>query len=405
MTVSEIPENQPQANDQNGAVPVRSLRELIERVSVRGFHITSTEPEAGLAESPPFPFLAMVGQHEMKLALLLSLVNPLTGGVLLIGPRGTGKTTAVRSLVDLLPHTQRSLCYYGCMPDDVELGGMDAVCPECAIKYGRGEPLAVFDSVRLVELPLNARVEDVVGWMDERAALHDKVRIRKGILAQADMNLLYIDEVNLLSDQVIDAVLDAAALGSYTVRRGPVAATYRSRFVLIGSMNPEEGKLRPQMMDRFGLRVLVRGLDAVDHPDEILEAYRRVRIYHSNPRRIAAAYTPDTMLAQDEIQAARDLLPKVCLTDEVAQQGLKLVSELQLDSLRACVTLFEAARAYAALDGRETVNLEDLAAVAPMALRLRRSPFMAEFFSGQAKEEQELKEALVRVLPKQGGFK
>lgn len=165
-------------------------------------------------------------------------------------------------------------------------------------------------------------------------------------------------------------------------------------------MNPEEGKLRPQMMDRFGLRVLVRGLDAVDHPDEILEAYRRVRIYHSNPRRIAAAYTPDTMLAQDEIQAARDLLPKVCLTDEVAQQGLKLVSELQLDSLRACVTLFEAARAYAVLDGRETVNLEDLAAVAPMALRLRRSPFMAEFFSGQAKEEQELKEALVRVLPK-----
>jgi len=404
MTGSEIPENHPQSSEQDGSVPVRSLRDLIERVSVRGFQITGTESEAGLADSPPFPFLAMVGQYEMKLALLLSLVNPMTGGVLLIGPRGTGKTTAVRSLVDLLPHTQRSLCYYGCMPEDVESGGMDAVCPECAIKYGRGEPLAVFDSVRLVELPLNARVEDVVGWMDERAALHDKVRIRKGILAQADKNLLYIDEVNLLSDQVIDVVLDAAALGSYTVRRGPVSAAYSSRFVLIGSMNPEEGKLRPQMMDRFGLRVLVRGLDAAKNSGEILEAYRMVRFYHSNPRRMAAAYTTDTKIAQEEVQSARDLLPKVCLPDEVAQQGLQLISELQLDSLRACVTLFEAGRAYAALDGRETVDLDDLAAVAPMALRLRRSSFMAEFFSGQAKEEQELNAALARVLPKQGGL-
>lgn len=381
------------------AAPVRSLRELIDRVAVRGAHITGLEVESGLAENPSFPFLAIVGQSEMKLALLLSLVNPMTGGVLLIGSRGTGKTTAVRSLVDLLPKTARSLCYYGCMPEDVEAGGIDAICPECATKYGRGEPFSALDSVRLVELPLNARVEDVVGWFDERAALHEKARLRKGILAQADRNLLYIDEVNLLADQVVDVVLDAAALGSYTVRRGPVVATYNSRFVLIGSMNPEEGILRPQLMDRFGLRVLVRGWNAVDNHKEILEAYRRVQAFRENPHRMAAAYAADTALAREEVQSARNRLPKVCLTDEVAQKGLSLIAELKIDSLRASITLFEAARAYAALDGREKVDYEDLAAVAPMALRLRRSSFITEFFKEQSREERELEAVIEQTLP------
>ncbi|HEX9028003.1 MAG TPA: AAA family ATPase, partial [Anaerolineales bacterium] len=223
---------------------VRSLRELIERVAGRTITSVENEADAGLAVSLPFPFLALVGQSQMKLALLLCLVNPSVGGVLLIGQRGTGKTTAVRSLVDLLPQVPRSLCYYGCMPEDVEAGGIDAVCPECARKYASGEPLAVLDRVRLVDLPLNARLEDMVGGLDERLAVQDRVRLKRGILAQADRNLLYVDEVNLLAGDLVNAILDAAAQGSYTVRRGPLSATYRSRFVLIGSMNPEEGKLR-----------------------------------------------------------------------------------------------------------------------------------------------------------------
>ncbi len=394
-----------ETSPQKDAPPaVRSLRELIDRVSGRDMWKLTEEEDAGLADLLPFPFLALVGQKEMKLALLLALVNPSLGGVLLIGPRGTGKTTAVRSLLDILPQVPRSLCYYGCMPEDIEIGGIDAVCPDCARKYAESEPLASMDDVRLIELPLNARLEDVVGGVDERAAVHERMRLQRGILAQADRNLLYVDEVNLLADEVVDAILDAAAQGAYTVRRGPVAATYRSRFVLIGSMNPEEGRLRPQIMDRFGLRVLVSGLA---DPDERLEAYRRVQAYLTRPRQIIHAYADETDIAQAEIQVARDLVPQVDLTDRVARIGLRMINRLHVDSLRAEITLFEAARAYAALDGRSEVIPEDLREVAPMALRMRRSVFIEQFFTEQASEENELKEIIeysINSSPETGGI-
>ena len=363
------------------------MHELVDYVSGKSLP-TNTAEEVGLAEALPFPFLAIVGQKEMKLALLLGLINPSVGGILLVGPRGTAKTTAVRSLLDILPKVERSLCYYGCLPEDIESGGIDAVCPDCASKYAEGQPLVAPDRVRLVELPLNSRLEDVVGGIDERAAVHERLRVRRGILAQADRNLLYIDEINLLSDDIVDAILDAAAQGSYTVRRGPVSATYRARFVLIGSMNPEEGRLRPQILDRFGLRVIVRGLD---DPAERLEAYRRVQAYLANPRLMASAYGDEMVAAAEEIQSARVKLPKVRLPDRVARPAIKLVQKMGIDSLRAEITWFEAARAYAAADGRNKVSPEDLQAVAPMALRLRRSQFMAEYFSNQAGEEEELK--------------
>lgn len=388
----------PQPEDANlgdSTPPVRSLRELIDRVSGRGFHPPETVEDAGLAEVLPFPFLALVGQREMKLALMLALINPTMGGVLLIGPRGTGKTTAVRSLVDLLPQVPRSLCYYGCMPEDVETGGIDAVCPDCAKKYAEGKPLARPDRVRLVELPLNARLEDVLGGVDERAAVHDRLRIRRGLLAQADRNLLYVDEVNLLTGVVVDALLDAAAQGNYTVRRGPISATYRSRFVLIGSMNPEEGLLRPQILDRFGMRVVVRGLEL---DQDRLEAYHRVQAYLTNPRQTVGEYQYETGIARDELQIARDMLPKVTLPDEVARLGLTLIDNLHIDSLRAEITLFEAARAFAAVDGRQAVIADDLVEVAPMALRLRRSSFISDYFSQQQDEENEINRILEKNI-------
>lgn len=376
------------------AHPFRSLRDLVEYVAGKGVPLPPPE-EGRLAEIVPFPFLAIVGQKEMKLALLLGLINPNTGGILLIGPRGTAKTTAVRSLVELLPQVERSLCYYGCMPEDIEAGGMDAVCPTCAQKYARGEPLTMPDRVRLIELPLNARLEDVVGWAEEGPSpLPNRPRIRRGILAQADRNLLYIDEVNLLNDDIVDAILDAAAQGSFTVRRGPVSATYRSRFVLIGSMNPEEGKLRPQILDRFGLRVIVRGLET---PAERLEAYRRVRAYLTNPRGMNALYATETQAALEEIQAARARLPRVVLPDRLARRAIRLVQKMGIDSLRAEITWFEAARAYAAADGREHVTAADLRTVAPMALRLRRSPFMTEYFNHQEGEEEEMRRLLAEL--------
>jgi magnesium chelatase subunit I len=327
----------------------------------------------------------------MKLALLLGLINPNIGGIHLVVPRGTAKTTAVRSLLDLLPQVERSTCPYGCLPEDIETGGISAVCPDCAKKYGQGQPLTAPDAVRLIELPLNARLEDVVGGIDEHAAIHERMRVRRGILAQADRNLLYIDEINLLGDDIVDSILDAAAQGSYTVRRGPIAATYRSRFVLIGSMNPEEGRLRPQILDRFGLRVLVRGLEA---PAERLEAYRRVQAYLSNPRQMIGQFSAEMEAAASEIRSARERVRKVVIPDRIANPAIELVQRMGIDSLRAEITWFESARAYAAADDRDEVNVEDLRIVAPMALRLRRSQFMNEYFKGQVGEEKELSSLL-----------
>ena len=238
--------------------------------------------------------------------------------------------------------------------------------------------------------------------VDERAAAHERFLIRRGILSQADRNLLYVDEVNLLGDEVIDAILDAAAQGYYVVRRGPLSANYRSRFVLIGSMNPEEGRLRPQIMDRFGLRVIVRGLD---DSDERLEAYRRVRAYLSNPKETVAQYADETQSAQTEIQLARDLLSQVELPDPVAKLGLSLIEQLGIDSLRAEINLFEAARAHAVADGRLEVNPEDIKLVTPMTLRLRRSQFISDYLNQQETEEDELTKILSEIIPEASSSK
>jgi magnesium chelatase subunit I len=392
MTTPETPpEISPDAISPDTGEPThsfRSLKELIDFASgkelLKGMEQMG---DAGIAELLPFPFLAIVGQNEMKLALMLGLINPNVGGILLVGPRGTGKTTAVRSLLDLLPNIERSTCYYGCLPEDIETGGIDAVCPECAKKFAEGKSLTAPDRVRLVELPLNAQLEDVVGGVDERAAVHERMRIRRGILARSDRNLLYIDEINLLGDEIIDAILDAAAQGLYTVRRGAVSATYRARFVLIGSMNPEEGRLRPQILDRFGLRIVVRGLE---NAKERLEAYRRVQAYLTNPRAMVGLYAPEIEAAMTEIQEARKRLPHVGLPDKLAADAIALIQKMGIDSLRAEITWFEAARAYAAADSRNQVNAEDLHICAPMSLRLRRSVFMNEYFEGQKGEEDEL---------------
>jgi len=342
-------------------------------------------PDLGLAEHLPFPFLAMVGQLEMRMALLLAVINPAVGGVLLIGPRGTGKTTCVRSLADLLPYIEVSACPEGCLPTDVDAQGNLDVCLDCQRKLAAGESITRYEAVKLIELPLNARLEDVVGGINERIAVQQgRVRLEKGILARADQNLLYIDEVNLLDDMIVDAILDAAAQGSYTVRRGPMVGTYRSRFVLIGSMNPEEGRLRPQIMDRFGLRVWVQGLT---DPAERYEVYRRVRRYQANKRRFLAEWAAVTAEAREEVALARELLKQTELSEEAVKVGLGLVSALGIDSHRAEYTMFEAARAHAAADGRDVAGVDDIRAVATMALRQRRSEFMIEYFRQQSQED------------------
>ena len=378
--------------DSSSEIPsgIRSIKDLIDRVTGRNL-VAFEEEDSGISEQWPFPFLAIVGQKDMKLGLVLALINPNIGGVLLIGPRGTGKTTAVRSLIDLMPYVEISNCYYGCMEEDIEIGGIDSLCPNCIEKVARGERLSSLRPAKLVELPLNATLEDVLGSIDDRVDEPNRTRIKRGILSSADRNLLYIDEVNLLNDEIVDVILDASAQGGYTVRRGQFSATYRSAFTLIGTMNPEEGALRPQIMDRFGLRLIVKGLEELE---ERKEAYERARAYLNNPKSVVNSFADETMIARDEIEAARNLLPEVEIPEGVANAGLELIQKLGIASLRAEITMFEAARALAAADGRKLVNFQDLSLVAPMALRLRGSNFIDEYFVSQQLEEDEIAKEL-----------
>jgi magnesium chelatase subunit I len=356
------------------------------------------DQDHGISDQEPFPFLAIVGQNEMKLALLLALINPRIGGVLLVGPRGTAKTTAVRGLTDLLPSVRRSLCVHGCTETMIEEEGMAAICDSCAEKFGYGQPLTVEDRVRMMELPLNARLEDVVGGINERIALEQqRVRLERGILGHADGQILYIDEVNLLDDAITDAILDAASQGFYTVRRGPLKLRYRARFMLIGSMNPEEGRLRPQIMDRFGLRVLVKGL--ADSEDRY-RAYQNVLNHQRNPSRFADLYAHETLQLADELNAARERLDRVAISDEARTLGLSLVQALAIDSNRADITLFEAARAHAAADEREEAMPADIQAVALLSLRLRRSEMLSRYFTEQAQEDEEVSKLTADFLAK-----
>lgn len=368
-----------------------ALLELLSHSSTRAV-LDIQAPDLGLAEHRPYPFLAIVGQIEMKTALLLSVINPNIGGVLLIGPRGTGKTTAVRSLTGILPFVEVSDCEEGVLEEDLRVPDADLIYPDCYEKWKSGQPISHQEAVKLVELPLNARLDDVVGGINERIAVQRNiVRLERGILARADKNILYVDEVNLLDDQIVDAILDAAAQGHYTVRRGAMAGTYRSRFVLIGSMNPEEGRLRPQILDRFGLRVTVRGLT---NSDERIEVYRRMRDYGRNPTGFIQKWELDTADALDEVIAARERLKSTTISDEALRIGFELIKRLDIDSHRADYTMFEAARAYAASDGRTETVVDDIRAVAPLALRQRRSEFMVSHAEEQQAEDEQIRSTI-----------
>lgn len=363
-------EDTPFPQDETPIPPnIRSLKDLINLVTGKNEQPAASSGASGLADIRPFPLLAMVGLEELKLALLLSVINPAIGGALLIGPRGTGKTTAARGLSTLLPMVERSSCYYGCLPEDVEIGGIDAVCPDCARKYAEGNLSKIVEPMRIVELPLTSTIEDVIGSLDERALVHDRTRIKRGILSLADQNLLYVDEINLLPAQVTDAILDAAAQGTYTIRHGAISATYWSRFILVGSMNPDEGSLRPPIMDRFGLRVFAHPLE---ESRTRLLAYELAADYRRNPHQFVSRYEVETEAARQEIIAARKALPGVKTGNRIYKIGSEIIKELGIKSLRAEIALFEATRAYAAAAGREIPELNDLLTVAPLALRLRR---------------------------------
>jgi magnesium chelatase subunit I len=374
---------------------IKSLKELIDIVSGKNITQYDFQHDTGLAEPLFYPFLAIVGQFEMKLALILTIINPNIGGVLLIGPRGTAKTTSVRGLVDILPFVENSMCMYGCLPEDIETDGIDAVCQDCARKFGQNLPISEISKVRIIELPLNTHLDSVIGNLDEDTRVGTRKHLKKSILSLADNNILYIDEVNLLQNEVINSILDASAMGKYSIRKGSISKTYRSRFTLIGSMNPEEGNLRPQIMDRFGLRVVTSGLDK---NTDRLAAYYRVSQYLTNPYEFIRNYQEENDLARQEIEKARKFVWKVKIDPEIAKLGIELIKDLHIHSLRAELTLFEAAKALAASDNRDQITIEDIRTVAPMALRLRNSEYISKFIENNEVENQEIDTSLGKIL-------
>ncbi|MCA0352365.1 MAG: magnesium chelatase [Chloroflexi bacterium] len=335
----------------------------------------------------PYPLLGIVGQRELKTALTLALVNPAVGGVLLSGPYGVGKTTAVRGLLDIMPLVKRSRCENNCPPDDES-----DLCPTCLDFLARGESRLKDDLMRLIELPLNARLEDVVGGLNERVAIEQqRVVLEEGVLARANHNLLYVDEINLLDHAVVDAILDAAAQGQTFVRRGAMVKLYQSRLILIGSMNPEEGRLRPQILDRLGLRVWVGPLP---NARERLEIYRRAIAFRQDRTAFRMAYAQATTQLRLDVLKARELLPKVHLTKTAERYAMQVITQLAIPSHRAEIVLLEAARARAAADDRVRATPNDIKAVAPMALRWRQSPHLSDFLQQHETDEHLIAQAL-----------
>ncbi|MFF7963795.1 putative cobaltochelatase [Streptomyces sp. NPDC007903] len=319
--------------------------------------------------STRFPFTAVVGQQDLQLALLLNAVAPNIGGVLVRGEKGTAKSTAVRALAALLPEVEVVAgCRFSCDP-----ASPDPTCPDGPHTVEAAEARAA----RMVELPVGASEDRLVGALDIERALAEGVKaFEPGLLAAANRGILYVDEVNLLHDHLVDVLLDAAAMGASYVEREGVSVRHAARFLLVGTMNPEEGELRPQLLDRFGLTVEVA---ASREPDQRVEVVRRRLAYDDDPAGFAARWADEESAIRQRIVAARELLPKVRLGDGALKQIAATCAAFEVDGMRADIVMARTATALAAWDGRSDVLAEDVRQAALLALphRRRRNPFDA----------------------------
>ncbi|WP_432171388.1 putative cobaltochelatase [Streptomyces sp. 1222.5] len=317
----------------------------------------------------PFPFTAVVGQDDLRLALLLNAVSPAVGGVLVRGEKGTAKSTAVRALSALLPEVDVvSGCRFSCDP-----AAPDPSCPDGPHEPGGGARRPA----RMVELPVGASEDRLVGALDIERALAEGVKaFEPGLLADAHRGILYVDEVNLLHDHLVDLLLDAAAMGASYVEREGVSVRHAARFLLVGTMNPEEGELRPQLLDRFGLTVEVA---ASREPEQRVEVVRRRLAYDDDPAAFAARWAEEEAAVRQRIVAARRLLPQVRLGDGALRQIAATCAAFEVDGMRADIVMARTATALAAWAGRTDVLAEDVRQAALLALphRRRRNPFDA----------------------------
>ncbi len=319
-----------------------------------------------------FPFTAIVGQEKMKRALIINAINPSIGGLLIKGERGTGKSTAARALAQLLPEIDVVAdCPFSCHPHDINL-----MCENCANRALESDSLKVETrKVKLVELPLNISEDRLVGTIDiERVLKHGEKQFEPGVLARANRSILYIDEVNLLDDHIVDLLLDAAAMGVNVVEREGVSFSHPARFIMIGTMNPEEGELRPQLEDRFGLCVKVQGEKDYRARAEIV---RKMRSFQDNPLFFVSEYQEAEEALRDRILKAQKMLDNVELPEAMLELITFISVELKVCGHRADITMMNAAITLAALDEKGEVEVEHVREAAELSLlhRLRRDPF------------------------------
>src|SRR2546423_6097951 len=322
-------------------------------------------------QPPVYPFTAIVGQGEMKLALLLNVIDPSIGGVLVMGHRGTGKSTAVRALADLLPQLTRVRgCLYGCDPAE-----RMNLCDDCRARLAaNGKLPRERAAVPVVDLPLGATEDRVCGTINIERALKEGIKsFEPGLLARANRGFLYIDEVNLLEDHLIDLLLDVSVTGRNTVEREGISVEHPSRFVLVGSGNPEEGELRPQLLDRFGLHVEVVTANSTEERVAIIVAREA---FERDAGEFSARFEAAEESLRRRLTRARKRVREVKLTPELLRRIAELCVRLKVDGHRGELTITRAARALAAFEGRREATAEDGRRVVKMALRnrLRRDP-------------------------------
>jgi magnesium chelatase subunit I len=318
------------------------------------------------------PFTAIVGQEKMKLALILNAINPKLSGVLIRGEKGTAKSTAVRALAVLLPNLKAVKdCPFHCDPEDIH-----KMCVNCREKIGRKDKLDVIErQTRVINLPVNATEDRVVGTLDlEHAIKKGEKRFEPGVLADANRAILYVDEVNLLDDHIVDVLLDSAAMGVNSIEREGVSYTHPAEFILVGTMNPEEGELRPQLLDRFGLCVNIEG---ISEPEQRVEVVKRWVSFEENPDDFIAQWQKAEAELRERIVRARELLPKVQISEEILNKIAQISIEIGVDGHRADIIMMKTAKTNAAFHQRTAVTYEDLEESADMALqhRVRRRPF------------------------------
>mgnify|MGYP005859632965 CR=1 FL=1 len=329
---------------------------------------------------PIYPFTAIVGQERMKRALILNAVSRRIGGVLIRGERGTAKSTAARALAALLPEIEVVAdCPFYCDPT-----GLDGMCDNCHERMERGEELPrTHQRTRFVDLPVSATEDRVVGTLDiEKAIQKGERRFEPGVLAAANRGLLYVDEVNLLDDHVVDLLLDSAAMGVNVVEREGISFSHPAQFILVGTMNPEEGDLRPQLLDRFALCVDIHGITDADQRVQILE--RRVK-YEQDPEGFCFAWQSQEEQLSREIAQARDRLPLVRYDPRDLYTIAQLTADFHVDGHRADIVILKTARAHAAFEGRLHIVERDILLAAELALphRLKRQPFQEAALDAQ----------------------